>query len=221
MLSRSKLFEKKSPEKSAALFLIFCEGSYTEPRYFKYFSEINSQIRLISIPADPQSNNSPVGLFESASKAILVSEENPAPEYEIINGIDHVWFVIDTDQWGDKIDELKENALQQNWSVAQSNPCFEVWLYFHHHEVIPDFDDKHLSTEWKKQLDKDVAGGFDHRKHPIYIEKAIQNARAGFLNSENGTIPPCTSVFELAIQFFPFIKKEIDNALAINSNSSK
>lgn len=196
--------------------MIFCEGANREPEYFKYFRGLSSQIKILPIPAEEQGNNSPTGLLATAKKFIEKSDDNPSPEYEIDVQIDQVWFVIDTDKWGDKINELKTKADEKRWFVAQSNPCFEVWLYFHHYDQIPEFTDNHLSTTWKTRLNGDVPGGFDHRKHPIYIESAIKNARLHFDGHGNINIPPCTNLFQLASEFFPFVKEEIDKALAIN-----
>src|SRR5690606_8368974 len=120
--------------------------------------------------------NSPMGLYSNACQSLLKSEGNPNPSYAI-NDDDEVWFIIDTDKWGDQINTLRENVLKhQNWFVGQSNPSFEVWLYFHFRNQKP----QNPVENWKEFLNTIVNGGFDNRKHPMYIERAITNAENNY-----------------------------------------
>ena len=54
-----------------------------------------------------------------------------------------------------------------------------------------------------------IPGGFDPRKHPLYLETAIRNAEKNF-NSVDG-IPAVgsTEVFILAKKIFPFVEEEL------------
>ncbi|WP_316738473.1 RloB family protein [Pedobacter aquatilis] len=210
MLSRSRTYVRQDPDKDAKLFLIFCEGSKTEPKYFNYFNLLNSRIRIEAVPADSQGNNSPSGLMDSAMLAIVKSKDNPNPEYEL-NAEDEVWFVIDTDQWGAKIDKLRADAANFNWQVAQSNPCFEVWLYYHFYDVSPSFSGHEQSSNWKPELAKLINGGFHLSKHPIFIQTAIEYAKKNFTDIN---VASCTEVHILAERFISLIKTEIDGALA-------
>jgi hypothetical protein len=210
MLTRSRLYQRIAPDKDAKLFLIFCEGTVTEPNYFNYFNELNSRIRIIAVPADDQKDNTPMGLFQAAKKAIIKSENNSSPEYDLTEN-DEVWFVIDTDQWGEKIDELRNSAKDKNWQIAQSNPCFEVWLYFHFNKVAPAFIGHEASSNWKKNLNEIIKGGFDYRKHPIFIKEAIDNATK---NYEIISKPSSTEVYLLANKLLPLIENEINEAFA-------
>ncbi|WP_029281366.1 RloB family protein [Pedobacter sp. R20-19] len=211
MLTRTRLYSRVAPAKDAKLFLIFCEGSSTEPRYFKYFNGINSQIRIEPVEADDQQDNTPTGLLAAAQIALIASEENPAPQYQLVDG-DEVWFAIDTDQWGDKIDKLREGASKYGWNVAQSNPCFEVWLYYHTNSAAPNFDGHEQSMEWKNQLNTILPGGFDCRKHPILIQSAILNTKSSHININT---PSTTEIYILAERFLPLVEKEINRALLL------
>ena len=111
MILRNRLFERKEPSRDARLFIIYCEGKRREPEYFKYFNEISSRIKLEIIPAEHTGNNSPTGLFRQACSDIIESENTPVKKYDL-NTEDQVWFVIDTDQWGQKIKAIKENCVK-------------------------------------------------------------------------------------------------------------
>lgn len=211
MLQRSKLYTRREPTKDAKLFLIFCEGGTTEPNYFGYFQNISHNINLI-VAEHGKSKNNPIGLYETACEVLLKTDENPNPKYDVA-AIDEIWFVIDTDKWneqGDKINQLK-GKLQEHptWKIAQSNPCFEVWLHYHHFEERPDFENINKCKSWKAYLN-DKISGFNTKSHPILIEDAIQRAKN--IHDETDSQPSicCTEVFKLAELFFPFVKEEID-----------
>ena len=70
---------------------------------------------------------------KSVKKRDFEGSDDIAPKYELdLKQNDEVWFVIDTDEWGNKIISLKDDCnTKQSWNVAQSNPCFEIWLYYH------------------------------------------------------------------------------------------
>jgi hypothetical protein len=54
--------------------------------------------------------------------------------------VDEVWFVVDTDRWGEKDNPTTPiPAAQQGWHLVQSNPCFEVWLYYHIYDEPANF----------------------------------------------------------------------------------
>ncbi len=202
MILKSRLFERVEPSRDAKLIIIYCEGKVREDNYFNYFSEISSQIRLEIESPEQHDDTSPTGLLEKSTKQLILPEEGSNLKYEILDD-DEVWFVIDTDRWGDKIGELRAYCDRQiNWYVAQSNPCFEVWLYYHFHE-FKEFDDMNVSKKWKAFLNTEVAGGFDSRKHPSLIRTAINNAINKFIAENEQMNIGCTEVFKLSNSFYP------------------
>lgn len=62
------------------------------------------------------------------------------------------------------------------WNVAQSNPCFEIWLYYHHYDCRPDVDEIRRHPSIKTFVNKCVAGGFDFQKDPVRLKDAIDNS---------------------------------------------
>ncbi len=211
MLNPSRLFSREDPSRDAKLFVIYCEGKNREPDYFKFFNRLSSQIRFEIVPAEQHGNNSPTGLFAQAEVDIIASNENPEPKYDI-EPEDEVWFVIDTDTWGEKIRELRTSiAIHEKWFIAQSNPCFEVWLYFHFMEKIPEIEEIDTCKAWKSFLpDEVIPGGFDSRKHSIFISNAISNAKNCYIESGAEPAVGTTEVFKLADNFFSLVKEKIE-----------
>ena len=209
--SRKLLYTREEPSRDAKLIVIYCEGKKREKDYFYYFSEISSKIRLEIEAPSQHDNNSPRGLFQKVITHTIKSEENPNPKYDID---DEIWIVFDTDKWGEQINSVRENCKNYNWNIAQSNPCFEVWLFYHFFE-FEEFDGMEISDNWKPFLNKKIAGGFNSRKHPVLIKTAIENAKKVF--DENMSIGS-TEVYKLAESFYPYISDKIEKALKLSNN---
>lgn len=214
MIRQNRRFVRKEPSKDAIVFYLFCEGESREYDYFKFFMNLSSQIKLEIIPPE-NGQTSPDKLYQSACELLVVSEKNPLPKYELCD-VDQVWFVIDTDEWKDKIDQLrlgcKKGMAHSEWRVAQSNPCFEVWLYYHLHQEMPDFSDMHVSKKWKSFVNESISGGFDSRKHPVFIKNAMLNASRNYLEENGAPKIGSTEVFKLAENFYPFVEKILENS---------
>ncbi len=215
MILRNRQFKRRLPSKDARLFVIFCEGGKREKQYFAYFNEIDPRIRFEIIPPQDNRDKSPVGLYQNAVMMLVATPENPNPTH-LIDKQDEVWFVIDTDTWGEKITILRSDcATQQNWFVAQSNPCFEAWLYYHIRAEFPDFEGIEISKKWKSYLnDEVIPGGFKSQKHSILVKTAIENAKANYEEQDEMPVLGSTQVFQLAERFYPYIKDDIEKELA-------
>lgn len=202
---RPKRYVRLEPSKDARKIYIYCEGD-RENDYFKFFVGLSSNISIISIPSK-NGKSDPKKLLESAvvdfeNKYVLDKDEN-----------DSVWFVIDTDEWGSKIKILRDFCKKQNtpigsdiWFVTQSNPCFEIWLYYHFDANKPNLEDVKNHASMKDFVNALISGGFDCRKNPALIENAIINAKKNY-NEVNGE-PDLysTEVYKLGELILPFVK---------------
>jgi RloB-like protein len=211
-MKRNKVYTRREPDKEGKLYFIFCEGAKREITYFHFFNRIASQIIIQIIPIE-DGKNSPMGLYNNAFNRLLKSENNQNLPY-VLSDIDEVWFIIDTDKWGDDVNALRNNTIKhKNWFVAQSNPSFEVWLYYHFQKEKPS----NTITNWKNYLSEIIVGGFDNRKHPVYIQTAIVNAENNFSFSNNLPAVVTTELFLLAKKIVPLVKPDIDALLLIEN----
>ncbi|MCH3918151.1 MAG: RloB family protein [Spirochaetia bacterium] len=212
MIFRNRLYQRKPPDRDATLVIIYCEGSKREPQYFTFFKGFSSRINLEIVPADSQGNNSPLGLYQQAFLDILDGTQRPL-KYDVSDD-DCVWFVIDTDTWGESIAKLRKAcAPYKNWYVAQSNSCFEVWLYYHFSSE-PAKDIMQDSTGWKHVVDAKVPGGFDSRKHPLLLADAIDHAKQNFIKTDTGEV--CygsTEVYQLGEQIYPLVSSVLEKVM--------
>ena len=121
--------------------------------------------------------------------------------------------MIDTDEWniGDKIEQLKafckENA---RWFVVQSNPCFELWLYYHFYDQKPVSENVAAYSTFKAFVDAQIKGGFDARRMPAELETAIQNSRQNFETEDGQPKLYSTEVHILGAVINSFVKQQLD-----------
>ena len=223
MITRRKDYSKRPPSKDARKLYLFCEGEGTEPDYFAFFKGLSSNLEIITLP--PESGTDPLKLMELAISKLLKEDSHYIMDY-LAN--DSVWFVIDTDSWEKegKITPLREFCAANNtafpgkfsevkpynaWNVVQSNPCFEIWLYYHFYKEIPIVEDIEVYPTFKAFVSSAFTGGFNYQNDPVKIKTAVENARLNFHRDEEGK-PELfsTEVFELAEAIIPFVKQDLD-----------
>ncbi len=217
-LSRSKVYEKAEPSKNAMKIYIFCEGQDTESKYFGYFKGLSSNINVIPIP-NQNGQSDPLKLKERAIFLFYGDEDLPESslEFKLSKEYkDQVWFVIDTDRWneGNKIGLLREfcdskNTEYPHWFVAQSNPCFELWQYYHFYDTKPNEVEVNQCTTFKEFVAIQIRGGFDSRKMPIELSAAIENSINNFESTNNQPKLYSTEVHLLGQIVLPFVKDKL------------
>lgn len=223
MIQRRKDYGKKEPSRDAHKIYIVCEGEGTEPAYFAFFEGLSSNLQVITIPPT-EGKTDPLKLMEHAEQILLDDSREYTIDYK---QRDTVWFVIDTDTWEKegKIVPLREFCSQQNatisqnfdevkpynaWNVAQSNPCFEIWFYYHFYESKPISDDLDKHMSFKKFVDSRISGGFNFEKDPARLEDAITNTKKNFSVEENGMLSLFTSeMYRLGIEINAFVKNDV------------
>ncbi|HMV80638.1 MAG TPA: RloB family protein [Leptospiraceae bacterium] len=218
MILRDRLFERNPPERDAKKIYIFCEGRKREYQYFEYFEEIDSRINIIIYKLHPEENNSPNGLLKIAETCLIPSEENPEPEFfKDMNQEDEVWLVFDVDP--DKsnsrfpqILNVRQKCKEYGWNTALSNPCFEVWLYFHFFAEKPEMPDLNKCNSWKNHIDKKLPGGFNSKKHPLFIEQAVVNAKQNFSLEGSFPVVGSTEMHYLGKTIYTLLKKKLNLA---------
>lgn len=221
MIERRRDYGKKNPSRDAHKVYIVCEGKVTEPNYFRFFEGLSSNLQVITIP--PSDGSDPLKLLERAKQILIGKDRGYDVEYA---HRDTVWFVIDTDTWETegKITPLRKFCSTKNksiskefdeiksypaWNVAQSNPCFEIWLYYHLMETPPEDYDP-TKERFKTYLDRVLPGGFNYDRHPVYLQDAIQNAKTNFKTDKDGKITLfSTEMHLLGTEILGFVKREL------------
>lgn len=211
-LVRSRRYERQEPLRDSRKIYIYCEGNKREFDYFRFFCGLSSNVNIIPIPSK-DGKTDPEKLMEAAQEEFGINSD-VSPKFTLdVSQQDNVWFVIDTDSWGSKITDLRNFCKSQNagldnetWYVSQSNPSFEIWLYYHKFSEKPVKNDVDKYSSIKEFVDAQIPGGFDSRKHPAMIEAAIQNAKATYEEENQVLKLYSTEVFKLGQVILPFVK---------------
>lgn len=194
-------YQKKAPFRDAFYFIIVCKGSNREPDYFRFFDGMSSRVKVV--PVESKKSSAPRLLID-----VAIEKEQ---ELDANDEKDRLWFVIDTDSWKDQLHEIRKECEQHaHWRVAQSNPCFEVWLYFHAKAQLPLLANIGQCNNWKPHIPTVIQGGFNSDFHPIAIEDAIKNSKAAFQETGYFPDPGSTQLWQLGEELLPLIKKELD-----------
>jgi len=165
------------------LFAIACEGGKREPGYFNVFQHLSSKIKVDVIEnyvtddemfKKYETNSAPKWVLDRAMRYI---EKNDLKDE------DDLWFVIDKDRWTEpQIRELASYCDKYtNWHLVISNPCFEIWLYFHKRADIKSSVSISCS-DFKKEISSFEKGGYHPLKFIPDFQKAIANAKANDSN---------------------------------------
>ncbi|MDE7388752.1 MAG: RloB family protein [Muribaculaceae bacterium] len=221
MITRRKDYAKRAPSKDASKIYIISEGTVSEIRYLNFFTGLSSNLELIVIPSE--NGTDPLKLKELAKEKFFGTNRSHTLDYA---QKDQIWFVIDTDTWEreGKIAPLREFCHDNNsniskmydevkpygaWNVVQSNPCFEVWLYYHLYDSAPDPASVPNEANIKRYVDILIGGGFDYECDPARIQSAIQRARRAFHTDEKGKLGWfATEFFKLGEEIEKFTSSE-------------
>ena len=194
-------YEKKEAFRDAFFLIIICEGTNREIDYFRFFEGMSSRVQLVPVASDAG----------SAPKFLVDCAIDKEKELDTDHNRDRVWFVIDTDRWRDQLRVINDEAADRpHWNIAQSNPCFEVWLYFHAKSTLPEIPAINACNHWKPLLPAVIQGGFNSDMHPIAIEVATANSKANFAATGYFPQPGSTAVWKLGEELLHIIKKGLD-----------
>ena len=190
--SPRKLETKKPKER----FLIVCEGSKTEPNYFRSFRVPRDVVEVHGLGEDPST------LVRSATDL----KNKDGDDY------DQIWCVFDRDSWTlENFNNAISSATSQGFRVAYSNEAFELWYILHFQYLNTGIPRKDYSPKLSSLLGKK----YEKNSETIYDElldkqpTAIRNAEK-LLTEYDPPVPaknnPSTTVHLLVQELNRFIQ---------------
>ena len=209
-MHKKRGYKRETPlelKRDYKLFVIACEGGKTEPKYFDFFKYISSRVSvdvIEQIVKEEEIKN----IDKSAPKWVL-DRAIKYIEKEGLSEEDELWFVMDVDRW--KQEQLKEIYLdckdKNNWNIALSNPCFEVWLYFHKKSDISK-STSNTCQDFKTEISTFEIGGYNPKKFIPNLINAIENAKK-FDSTPNYYVPQKkeTKVYKLFESLIKMVSK--------------
>ena len=170
--------------------LVVCGGE-TEEWYFLKFRAIVRPVnlRVCTNGVDPQT---------------LVRWAKSIKQREEINGdFDAVWCVFDRDDFGSRYEQAHEDAMEVGFSVAASNPCFELWFVLHFRQMQQSITTAECCRLWEKTLGRPYSktdSSLFEKLQPLQ-HKAVKHANALLEQQEkpshNALCSPSTTVHKL------------------------
>jgi hypothetical protein len=125
-----KLNRRPSSRNIVRKIVIACEGSKTEPRYFK---SIGNELRLETlqiIVLPHQGKTDPRSIIER-----VIEERHEMKRNQAWTNGDSAWAVFDGDEHIEQSPEKWKSAIalakKQKIQLAITNPCFELWYLIH------------------------------------------------------------------------------------------
>jgi hypothetical protein len=159
------------------LFAIACEGGKREPGYFRVFQYLSNKIK-VDIIEEKVRDEELLHKFEtkSAPKWVLHRAISYIEQEGLIDE-DQLWFVMDVDRWDlEQLRKIAEYCTEhKNWHFVLSNPCFEIWLYFHKKPEVTS-GSLHSCSDFKNEISNLEKGGYHPLKFISYLPEAIKNA---------------------------------------------
>ena len=188
--------ETRLPEKT---FLIVCEGTKTEPNYFRSFPVLSAQVEIRGTGRNTMS------LVHYAEKMMAGREEE----------FDEMWFVFDKDSFSavtfNNAVGYIEARHSEGYRVAYSNEAFELW-YLLHFELIEKPVSRFqygamLARRMKQHYKKNLPNMYG--KLLSRQDTAIANARELYQKRSRSPAKdnPSTTVFHLVEELNKHLKK--------------
>lgn len=176
--------------------LVVCEGTVTEPGYFREFAR-EERNRLVEVIIDDEGGSPKTLVERAASKKKDASREARRMRDDNLK-YDEVWCVFDVDQHP-KLADAHQQARDNEIRAAVSNPCFELWLVLHFQEQTA-FIERAQAAALVRAHVKGYEKHVDYVRFRTTYEDAVRRARQLVrrnIGNGNEGGNPSTTVYEL------------------------
>jgi hypothetical protein len=192
--NRDSLQRRRARREPKPRFLIVCEGTVTEPCYFRDVRHVERS--LIELQIEPRAT--PKAIVERAAELKKQADHDAERRTDDNLRYEEVWCVFDIDDHR-LIPEAKDQARANGIELAISNPCFELWALLH-------FQDQsaHIARGKVQRLCATCMPGYEKRldyetlrpKYPDALHRAQELEKWHDLRSTVGA-NPSTAVYRL------------------------
>jgi len=200
------------------MFVLSYEGKVSENKYFEDFRKSDlfndsGLIEIISLKRPANRGSDPINVKKLLQEA--------KKEYRF-KDTDEFWLIIDRDDWEEihnhNFDTLVDDCKKENnFFLAMSNPCFEIWLILHLKDINEYEEDERERilanakiSNSKNYIDTVLSGiqgrGYNKRPNPrVFLPlTTVAINRAKELDDENQDYPK-----QLGTHIYKLIEKLI------------
>lgn len=183
-------YEKDWGKIDPYLIIVICED---EKRTYNYFSEFISKIKNSRYQLIPINK---VGGIPFPKMVETANCEAKGKGLNFDEG-DSLFLISDLDHYRESIlKEVISDTWNEKYKLIISNPCIEIWFYYHFREDYPNIDikdknERQIPGLMKKHNSSIIAGGVNHLllANNTDIDTAIKNSKRNFSLEDNGVIP--------------------------------
>ena len=184
-------YQKPMPEIDPPRLFIISGGTNRESDYLKFARNLAASKHIVlAITSKKGQGLQPFQMSQWADQFYLNHRfETKEQDYELVDS-DHIFMISDVDEYGsDLTRRIPDNPERLKWIV--SNPCFEIWLFYHYFECPLPLLEEGLSlpvskrSQWMKQRLHELHQ-VDSAKALLNMQIAIKNTEANFKMGENG-----------------------------------
>ena len=127
-MARSKRSRKAT--QARRVFYIAMEGSVTERKYFDALIK-HYNIRNVRLLKKSKTRSSPSQVIQRLERQMTSRKDNYGVELN-----EEYWAVFDTEASpAEALKQTASRARRNRINLAESNPCFELWLLLHHNSL--------------------------------------------------------------------------------------
>lgn len=181
-------YERNEETLDSRLIIIAAEGEATEKIYFDTLRDTvrNSRVHVKVLEREELDRH-------KSSPEFVLEQLAEYQERNALDKEDELWLVIDRDRWTIKSIKSVAQRCAQNWafSLALSNPCFELWLLLHLEDVaaLPEEEktrilknkkeghpDTYLKRKMRHLLGSYQESNYDARSLMPYVNMAVERA---------------------------------------------
>lgn len=185
-------YQKPMPEVEVTRIFVISGGTKREPDYFKLLRK-STILKRIMVVVRSKKGQGLLPFQMSAMATKFYSEQTFETEdgntYKLFD-TDSIYMLSDVDEFGKDLCKLVKNAPnQQVWIV--SNPCFEIWLFYHYYtHPLPELKDgleidSSKRSQWMKQRLHQLQQ-VNSSKAFLDMQTAIKNSKANFKITTDG-----------------------------------
>lgn len=183
-------YEKEWGSRSPYKIIMICED---EKRTYVYFNTFISQIDSSRYQLIPVQQVGGIPFPRMVEKADSVAAKmglnfEEGDSLFLISDLDHYRYSI--------LNSVKSPNWNNKYQLIISNPCIEIWFYYHYKDVPPEIEtqavkERDISKLMKQFNNSIVKGGVKHSRLATIenLEIAIENSKKNFTIEENGIIP--------------------------------
>jgi hypothetical protein len=147
MSKRDSLRRRPAFRSPQVRFLIVCEGTRTEPGYFRQKCHLDRS--LVELELSP--GGVPKTLVQRAVEKKRTAKRDAKRNKDRNLEYDEVWCVFDIDEHP-FVPEAKHQARDNEISTAISNPCFELWILLHFQDQRAHIECAQVQHECRRYL---------------------------------------------------------------------